>query len=121
MLIRLGYDIRFQVPAPVPMVALLNVHPSREADLLEPDRLCIEPAMEAEVYFDSFGNRCSRFVAPAGELRLRNSTLIEDSGLPDPESPGAREVPVEDLPPETLQFLLASRYCEVDLLSNTAA
>jgi transglutaminase-like putative cysteine protease len=120
MLIRLGYDIQFQVNLRVPMVALLNVHPSREKDLREPDELRVDPALSVEHYLDSFGNRCCRFVAPAGALRLSNSTLIEDSGEPDPQNPAARELPVEELPAETLRFLLASRYCEVDLLSNVA-
>lgn len=120
MLIRLGYNLEYQPAARVPMVALLNVHPSRERDLREPDELRIEPAMDAEHYLDSFGNRCCRFVAPAGSIRLSNSTLIEDSGLPDAQNSDARELPVEELPAETLRFLLASRYCEVDLLSNTA-
>jgi transglutaminase-like putative cysteine protease len=120
MLIRLGYDIQFQIPLAVPMVALLNVHPSREADLREPDELRIEPETAIEKYLDSFGNRCCRFVAPAGSLRLMNSTLIEDSGQPDPQNPNARELPVEDLPAEVLRFLLASRYCEVDLMTNIA-
>lgn len=120
MLIRLGYDIQFQIPLRAPMVALLNVHPSREKDLREPDELAIEPETGVEKYLDSFGNRCCRFVAAAGSARLSNSTLIEDSGEPDPQNPAAHELPVEDLPAETLRFLLASRYCEVDLLSNIA-
>jgi transglutaminase-like putative cysteine protease len=120
MLIRLGYNLEFQPAARVPLVALLNVHPSRDKDLREPDELRIEPAIAAEHYLDSFGNRCSRLVAQPGTLRLFNSTLIEDSGLPDAENPDVRELGVEELPPETLRFLLASRYCEVDLLSNTA-
>jgi transglutaminase-like putative cysteine protease len=121
MLIRLGYDIRFNTPFPVPVVALLNVYPSRAQDLLEPDRLRVEPEVEIEEYTDSFGNRCCRFLAPAGGIRLFNSTLIRDSGEPDAEDPTAPEVPVEQLPHEVLQYLLSSRYCEVDLLSNTAA
>jgi transglutaminase-like putative cysteine protease len=121
MRIRLGYDIQFEVPGPAPIVALLNVHPSRAGDLLEPDRLHIEPDVEQEQYIDSFGNLCSRFTAPAGWIRLWNSTIIEDSGEVDAHDYSAREIPVADLPPETLQFLLSSRYCEVDLLSNTAA
>jgi transglutaminase-like putative cysteine protease len=121
MLIRLGYDIQFQVPLRVPMVALLNVHPSREADLREPDELRIEPTVNIEKYLDSFGNRCCRFVAEPGNLRLITSTLIEDSGEPDAQNPAARELPVEDLPAETLRFLLASRYCEVDLMTNIAS
>jgi transglutaminase-like putative cysteine protease len=120
MLIRLGYDIQFEAPVRTPMVVLLNVHPSRERDLREPDQLRIEPDVNMENYLDSFGNRCCRFVAPSGSLRLSNSTLIEDSGEPDPQNPAARELPVEQLPADTLRFLLASRYCEVDLLSNIA-
>jgi transglutaminase-like putative cysteine protease len=121
MLIRLGYDIRFNLPFDVPMVALLNVHSSRQADLLEPDVLQIEPGVPAETYTDSFGNDCVRFLAPAGPLRLFNSTLIRDSGELDEEDPSVQEHPVEELPHEVLQFLLPSRYCEVDLLSPTAA
>jgi transglutaminase-like putative cysteine protease len=120
MLIRLGYDIEFEVTSSVPIVALLNVYPARARDLREPDTLRIEPHVEIEEYLDSFGNRCCRFVAPEGKIRLVNSTLIEDSGQPDEVCPDASEVPVADLPAETLQYLLASRYCEVDLLSNTA-
>ena len=120
MLIRLGYDIRFQIPCAVPIVALLNVHPSRVADLREPDELKIEPSVHMDNYIDSFGNLCSRFLAAPGTIRLHNATSIEDSGEPDVQSVSAREVPVEKLPTDVLQFLLASRYCEVDLLSNTA-
>lgn len=120
MLIRLGYDISFDAPAEVPIVALLNVYPSRAADLREPDELHVEPNVKVDTYSDSFGNICSRLVAPAGTIRLFNSTLIEDSGEPDAQNPRARQVPVGELPPDTLRYLLASRYCELDLLSNTA-
>ena len=121
MLIRLGYDLSFDIPQSVPVVALLSVHPSRERDLREPDLLLTEPALDVQQYFDCFGNRCSRFVAPPGSIRLYNNFLIEDSGLLDELGTGAEEIPVGQLPPETLQFLLASRYCEVDLLTNVAS
>ncbi len=120
MRIRLGYDIRFDIPAPVPMVALLTVHPSRRDALQEPDQVRVEPPVPVEEYFDLFGNLGARFVAPAGPIRLYNSTSIEDSGAPDAVCPNAREVPVGDLPPETLRYLMGSRFCEVDLLSPAA-
>jgi transglutaminase-like putative cysteine protease len=121
MLIKIGYDIEFNVPSPVAVVALLNVHPSREQDLRSPDDLRIEPHVNIESYLDRFGNRCTRFLAPAGNLRLWNSTLIGDSGLPDATQPGARQHPVEDLPAENLVYLINSRYCEVDKMSNIAS
>jgi transglutaminase-like putative cysteine protease len=120
MRIRLGYDIRFDIPAPVAMVALLNVHPSRRGDLREPDRVRIEPAAETAEYCDLFGNVSTRFVAPQGTVRLFNDTTIEDSGVPDPVRPDAREVPIGELPPDTLRYLMGSRFCEVDLLSPVA-
>jgi len=97
------------------------VHPSRVGDLSEPDILRVEPEVQQEQYTDTFGNICTRFTAPAGCIRLWNSTLIEDSGEVDAQNPSAREIPVAELPPEALRFLLSSRYCEVDLMSNTAA
>jgi transglutaminase-like putative cysteine protease len=120
MLIRLAYDIQFEIPAEVAIVALLNVHPSRAQDLLEPDELQIEPKIQVEHYIDSFGNRCARFVAPPGPLRLSSTTLVDDSGDPDPYNWNARESAVGDLPHEVLSFLLNSRYCEVDRFSNIA-
>jgi len=121
MLIRLGFDIQFDLPLDVPFICLVNVHPSRTKDLREPDEFSVEPRLPVTSYVDTFGNRCARFLARKGPLRLYNSTLIEDSGEPDPVSPPAREMPVEDLPEDTLMYLLGSRYCEVDLLSDTAA
>jgi transglutaminase-like putative cysteine protease len=120
MFIRLGYDIEFEIPAPVAMVSMLSVHPSRVADLRAPDEMAIAPAVPLTNYMDGFGNRCTRFVAPQGTLRLSNITLIEDSGAPDLVSPGAREYPVGELPNDILIYLLNSRYCEVDRLSNIA-
>jgi transglutaminase-like putative cysteine protease len=120
MFIRLGYEIDFYIPAPVAMVSMLSVHPSRVPDLRTPDELAIEPEVSLSSYIDGFGNRCTRFVAPAGTLRLRSATLIEDPGTPDPVAPHAQEHPVGELPDEALIFLLNSRYCEVDRLSNIA-
>lgn len=120
MLIRVGYDLVFNLPEPVPMLLLLYVHPSRSGSLRQPDRVRTEPEVPVEEFTDPFGNRCGRVVAPAGRFRLWNDTLVEDGGAPDPVSPGAGQQPVGDLPPGVLPYLLASRYCEVDRLSETA-
>jgi transglutaminase-like putative cysteine protease len=120
MLIRLGCDIQFEIPSPVAMVALLNVHPSRAHCLLEPDELHVEPGTRVTSYIDGFGNRCARFLAPKGRLRLTINTLIRDSGLPDTINLAARETPVADLPHQVLSYLLNSRYCEVDRFTNIA-
>ena len=121
MLIRLGYDIQFEIPAPVAIVALVHVFPTRVPDLQEPDVLHLEPDVPVREFVDVFGNRCSRFLAPKGRIRLSTSTLIKDSGLPDVVPTDVRQLPVDELPAETLQFLLNSRYCEVDRLNHIAS
>jgi transglutaminase-like putative cysteine protease len=45
---------------------------------------------------------------------------VNDTGEPDVVAVAAQQHPVEDLPEETLVFLLGSRYCETDLLSEVA-
>jgi transglutaminase-like putative cysteine protease len=120
MLIRVGFDIEFNLPAPAPMLLCLSLHPSRWPDVRSAEYIRVEPEIPLFFYTDRFGNRCGRIDAPAGPLRLSNDAVVEDSGQPDAVNWSARQHPVADLPPDVLQFLLASRYCEVDLLAETA-
>jgi transglutaminase-like putative cysteine protease len=120
MILRLGYDIQFDLPYPITVVAMLNVHPSRVADLRAPDEVSVEPGTPTESYIDTFGNRCTRFFAQSGALRLSNSTLIYDTGFADAVRADAREVPVQELPVDVLRYLYNSRYCEVDRFSMIA-
>jgi len=120
MLIRVGFDIAFNVPSPTAMVLALSVHPSRVRDIVRPEVLTVQPDVPVERFTDSFGNRCGRIVAPAGLLRLTSDAVVQDSGELDEMNPNAQQHPVEQLPPETLQFLLGSRYCEVDRLNDVA-
>lgn len=110
------------------MVALLHLHPSLDPFVLEPDELRIEHVdretttrLEPKVYVDVFGNRCSRLLAPAGAIRLSGGNLIEIPGDPDQIDVSAQQAAIEDLPSEVLQFLLASRYCQVDQMVGVAA
>jgi transglutaminase-like putative cysteine protease len=120
MKIRCGFDITYFCPAPTAMLFLLSVHPDREKDLLSPQEIRFDPAVPTRRYVDSFGNRVTRILAPAGPINVSADFLIADSGLPDEYAPSAQEVPVEDLPDETLIYLLASRYCDTEALGNLA-
>ncbi len=120
MLIRTGYDIAFGSESATPMLTMLSVHPSRNKDLQTPHRIIAEPDVPMYDYVDAFGNTCTRLVVPAGGLTLRCDFVIEDSGLPDIQAPDAPQLPVEALPDDILVFLLGSRYCETDRLSDIA-
>ncbi|MEQ8194421.1 MAG: transglutaminase family protein [Rhodospirillales bacterium] len=120
MQIRIGYELIYECPQPTPMFLTLNIHHSRISDLVIPDHIVTVPSTPITGYRDGFGNWCSRIVAPKGEMQITTNALINDSGLPDAADPSAPQHPVEALPAETLVYLLGSRYCETDRLSETA-
>jgi transglutaminase-like putative cysteine protease len=120
MQIRVGFEMVYQCPQPTPMILALSIHYSRAADLLRPDHLITSPVVPITAYRDGFGNWCSRLVAPPGEFMLSADALVHDNGLLDTLAPWATQTPVELLPESTLVYLLGSRYCETDQLSEIA-
>jgi transglutaminase-like putative cysteine protease len=118
--IRFGYELVYDCPKPTPMILTLSSHFSRASDVVRPDHLVSMPALPIGGYRDSFGNWCTRIVAPAGETRLSADGIVRDNGIADLVVPDAAQVPVEQLPEETLLFLLGSRYCETDRLTPVA-
>ena len=120
MKIRIGYELIYDFPQPTPMILTLHVHFTRASDMVVPDHLITSPSIPVTAYRDSFGNWCSRIVAPKGEIRLSADAVVNDTGESDPVNVSARQQPIQDLPGETLVFLLGSRYCETDLLSEVA-
>jgi transglutaminase-like putative cysteine protease len=120
MKIRFGYELVYTCAQPVPMILMLQAHPSRAPDLLVPDQLVTDPVVPLDVYIDSFGNTCTRILAPSGGIRLTADAFIRDSGVPEPALLHAQEHPVESLPHEALVYLLASRYCETERLMDEA-
>ncbi|WP_237480467.1 transglutaminase-like domain-containing protein [Lichenibacterium dinghuense] len=120
MRIRLGCEMAFQLPNPTPIIMMLNVHHSRAGDLDSPDRIAVEPAVPIEGFRDGFGNWCTRVMAPAGRFAIRVDGVIRDAGDWDAVDTAAVQHRVEDLPTDVLGFLLPSRYCESDALSNEA-
>ncbi|WP_260736743.1 transglutaminase-like domain-containing protein [Tunturiibacter lichenicola] len=121
MLVKSEYDIQFNLSMPTPMMAMLHLHPSLDSQVkagndLKVERIDCETKTDIPVseYYDVFGNRCTRFMAPFGAVRLSGNSVVEMEVTPDPINAHAQQAPVEKLPSEVLQFLLASRYCEVD-------
>jgi transglutaminase-like putative cysteine protease len=90
------------------------------SDLVQPDRMLFNPSVPSRLYRDGFGNWCTRIVAPPGTIVISSSAVVNDTGLPEAVALEAQEIPVDQLPAETLVFLLGSRYCETDRLSEFA-
>ena len=120
MQIRVGYELVYQFPQPTPVLLVLNVHYTRVSDIVKPDHIVINPSVPIAAYRDTFGNLCSRLLAPAGRLRIWSDGIVNDPGLPDVVAPWAEQYAVQALPEDSLTFLLGSRYCETDRLLETA-
>jgi transglutaminase-like putative cysteine protease len=120
MQIRVGYELIYDCPQPTPMMLMLTIHHTRASDIVVPDRMTAEPFVPMTPYRDGFGNWGTRIVAPAGRLRLSATAVVHDTGEPDPIARSAYQHAVEDLPEESLVFLLGSRYCETDRLTSIA-
>jgi transglutaminase-like putative cysteine protease len=120
MKIRAGYEISYDCLQPTPMILTLSVHPSRRPSLLTPDRMLLSPPVPTKEYCDGFGNICHVIQAPAGRLTMSADFLVQDSGEADEIAPEAAQHSLETLPVETLVYLLGSRYCETDRLSEIA-
>jgi transglutaminase-like putative cysteine protease len=120
MKIRVGYEISYECPQPTPMMLMLSVHPSRSGDLLIPDRMQLDPPVPVNTYHDSFGNFCHVIRAPSGRLSISADSVVHDTGEPDAIAAEAELHALEDLPVDVLTYLLGSRYCETDRLSDIA-
>jgi transglutaminase-like putative cysteine protease len=120
MLIRAGFEIVFECTAPTPMLLQVHVRPEREPDLEQPEHLQTLPFTPYSTYIDDFGNRCTRLIAPAGQLRLSNFLRIHDSGVQETLPWGAQQALVNALPDAVLVYLLGSRYCDTDRLATEA-
>ena len=118
--IEAGYDIAFDCLQETPMLLMLSVHPSRQHDLLSEHRITFSPQARSRNYLDAFGNICTRLVAPAGVIEIRNRFVIADSGKPDNQVPDAQQWEIDRLPDEALVFLLGSLYCDTQKLSDLA-
>ncbi|MGC4026046.1 MAG: transglutaminase family protein [Mesorhizobium sp.] len=120
MHIRLGYEIEVACDSTMPLVSLLEIHPERQHDILSQSPVETTPAVKSDSYADLYGNICRRFCVPAGDFRIRYDAVVNDSGAPDKINPLAEQMAVEDLPSDALGYLLGSRYCETDHLSDLA-
>ena len=120
MLIQIGYELVFRCPQSTPMILMVNVHYSRASDIVSPDILITDPVTPMTAYRDGFGNWCTRLVAPAGRICLKSTGVVRDSAKADTVTPSAEQHALQDLPEDALVFLLGSRYCETDLLTDAA-
>jgi transglutaminase-like putative cysteine protease len=79
-----------------------------------------EPAVPYHDYHDLYDNACRRLTFHPGKTVLRYDAIVSVPPTPAETDWSAREVPVEQLPDDTLVFTLPSRLCPSDRLADRA-
>jgi transglutaminase-like putative cysteine protease len=122
----LGIDVRENMPSSmvyrnrfgslIRAYQMIGYSPARDYRYIEINRALrdMHPAVVANAIAEI------RSAGGDGDLTLWGDATIEDSGAPEAADPGAREIAVADLPDECLVYLMGSRYCETDKLSQAA-
>ncbi|MCZ8183995.1 MAG: transglutaminase family protein [Beijerinckiaceae bacterium] len=126
MHIRYGFRIDMLCDAPMPLLAMMDIHPSRRPDITMADPLVARQftnpreTVQTVEFLDSFGNLCRWMMVPAGGIILRARGIVYHSGFAEEQCPEAEAVAPERLTPDLLPFLRASRFCETDKLASAA-
>jgi transglutaminase-like putative cysteine protease len=119
MRVRVGCEFAFESEGRVPLLMLVEPHPLGPHTIVTASRE-LQPALPVLDYLDDFGNHCWRLVMPGGPLLVRYDAVVELSRRPEAMPLDRPLVPVEDLPHQTLAFLLPSRSIQSDLLLEAA-
>ena len=110
--------LEFNIPVATPFLLMLRPRSGRQQWVAR-EQYEFSPSVTAVEFTDPFGNLCQRLVAPAGPFSVNTSVNVECAEAFD-MAPGAPFIEVQNLPEETLPFLLPSRFCESDRFTQLA-
>jgi transglutaminase-like putative cysteine protease len=116
--VRVGCDFHHRLDAPVPMV--LQVEPRADGPQTVLQESWDTSGADSRTYRDLYGNTCRRLVMPPGDSTIRYDATVEVPDRLDPAEETAPQLPVDELPPETILYTLPSRLCPSDELGNTS-
>ena len=112
MRLQISCTMTLEAAEDCPTVAMLRPR-SGEAQWLVSESYDFAPRVRITEYVDAYGNLCQRFVVPKGRMSIAIGAVVETEESIEVD-PRARALPVAELPNETLQYLLQSRYCPSD-------
>jgi transglutaminase-like putative cysteine protease len=119
MYIRVGCEFRYEATWPTPTVMLVQPHPDYEQQVVYEDWQ-FTPDLTLSSFHDVYNNRSQRLLLPTGAQVVRYDALVRVGNSADEVAPEAQQMPIEALPDDVLHYLLPSRFCLSDVLSNTA-
>lgn len=111
--------LEFNCQVATPFIFMLRPRSGRQQWVAR-EQYLLTPSVSAVEFTDPFGNLCQRLVGPVGRFSVHTSFDVEAPEASD-VAPGAYFVEVQQLPEETLPFLLPSRFCESDRCTQLAS
>ena len=120
LLVRVGCRLVYEAGQPVPLV--LSVRPQGHAgQAVRAELLAFGDGLPVERFLDVHGNTAERVLIPSGRTEIRHDALVAVTSVPDNALlPHAAAVPLAELSPSLLRYILPSRYCDSDKLLNFA-
>ena len=120
-MIRFDLSIQLQYEVLVPTDFLFKIQPSdTRHQQVRWEQLAVTPSTpHTEDRDETFGNRCLRLRTDSGNLTVSYDAIVDVEHHFD--IPGdVAEHPVQELPAAVLHYVLPSRYCPSDRLTNVA-
>jgi transglutaminase-like putative cysteine protease len=116
--LRVGCEFVHDAGFATPAVVLVRAD-EREVQVMS-EQWTIEPPTLHHDYRDLYGNACRRLTFAPGKTTLRYDAVVHVPPTPADTDWFALEVPVADLPDDTLVYTLPSRLCPSDRLADRA-
>lgn len=112
-------QLDYRTTEEVPVIFMLRPR-SGWAQWIMREEFHIHPQVPVVEFTDLYGNLCQRTVMPAGDFRLSVGCRVLVPDIVDADLM-APVMPVQHLPTDILHYLLPSRYCQSDKLTELAA
>lgn len=117
--IRCGFDFTYEAVQPTPLILLIEPRLDPWQQLVG-EEFSVSPEIAVRQYEDVHGNTVRRFDLPAGRTAIRHDAIVAVSSQPENFGAVDEPVPVSELSPELLRYILPSRYCDSDRLMDFA-
>jgi transglutaminase-like putative cysteine protease len=118
MKLKIGCKLEYISKTNTPLITVLRLR-KELSQFIESETFKMEPLLPMTEYIDLYGNYCQRMEVPKGKLVIDTLSIVVTNNQIE-SNPEANFTLIQDLPEQTLIYLLPSRFCESDKLNTKA-
>lgn len=118
--LRVGCSLSYEATGPATLLLNLKPRPNRNHAVVF-EALALGNNLPSDEFTDSHGNQVFRIQLAPGTNHIRHDAIVAASSRPDNHDlPSGDPLTPADTPPEFFRYMLPSRYCDSDKLTNFA-